>query len=63
MSDSEHQYLKLGEVAARWACSVATVRRRIGAGTLVAMHDEHLLRVDVVEVERYERDHCDGCVA
>ena len=61
MSDSERQYLKLGEVAERWACSVATVRRRIGGGSLAAMRDEHVLRVEVAEVERYERDHCDGC--
>jgi excisionase family DNA binding protein len=53
-----HHWLKLEEVADRWACSVATVRRRIHDGALVAMRDGHVLRVDLAEVERYERDHC-----
>ena len=45
--------LTLTQVADELACSVATVKRRVSSGVLPVVRDGRLVRVRVVDLERY----------
>lgn len=49
-------YLTYQEVAKRWRCSKATVKRRIDAGRLDTIGDGQLIRVTLESVLRYETE-------
>lgn len=54
-SPSVNAFLTLAELAARWRIHRSTVRRMIRKRDLAAIQIGSLLRVPLVEVQRYER--------
>lgn len=51
---SQPVYMTYAEVAERWKCSKATVKRRIDAGKLDTIGDGQLIRVTLESVLRHE---------
>ncbi len=49
--------LTLPQAAARLSCSVATVKRRIRAGTLPTFRDGRIVRVRELDLDRYIAEH------
>jgi len=45
----------IAEIADRLHCSVATVRRRIAAGSLRAVHDGRVVRISEADFQAYLR--------
>lgn len=51
------ELLTVPQVAARLGCSVATVKRRIRDGALLAFRDGRLVRVRELDLDRYIAEH------
>lgn len=52
----EDQSLSPAALAARWECSVMTVKRRIKAGEIRAHKNGRLVRIPLSEIIRYESE-------